>query len=234
MEMKGFALYRDLGVRGYAETLELQRNEFSRMLNAREEDTGGCVGTIFTVEHPAVYTLGKNGDSANLLVDESVLRNSGAEFFRTDRGGDITFHGEGQIVGYPVLDLGRTGIGLREYVELLEQAVIDVIAGYGIASGRCEGASGVWLGDGASGGKGNLRKICAIGVRASRYITMHGFALNVTTDLSRFALINPCGFSDRGVTSMERETGCAPDIGEVKIKVVTRLAELLNIELRIV
>ena len=251
--MKQYVEYRDLGRMSYAEALEVQRGRFDGLMAAKGAETDGCAGTIFTVEHPAVYTLGKNGDAGNLLVDESLLRSSGAEFFRTDRGGDITFHGEGQIVGYPVLDLERLGTGLRDYVWMLEQAVIDVLAGYGIIAGRSEGASGVWLGPGAVteagavigagavtdvdsvekiGKTGRLRKICAIGVRASRYITMHGFALNVTTDLSRFGYINPCGFSDRGVTSMERELGCAPSVGEVREKVVTRLAELLGAELR--
>ena len=241
--MELFARYCDLGRRSYSDALELQRKEFSRLLDAKGLGTDGYVGTIFTVEHPAVYTLGKNGHADNLLVDEAALRSSGAEFFRTDRGGDITFHGEGQIVGYPVLDLERTGTGLRDYVDMLEQAVIDTMAGYGIAAGRSQGASGVWLG-GENGSaetsdsvvkiaeKGRLRKICAIGVRASRYITMHGFALNVTTDLSRFGLINPCGFTDRGVTSMERELGYAPDIDQVRTRVITRLAELLGVALR--
>lgn len=230
--------YRDLGRMGYGEALEVQRAEFGRLL-ASAEMAGEDAGTIFTVEHPAVYTLGKNGGEGNLLVPESSLRGAGAELFHTDRGGDITFHGEGQIVGYPVLNLGWLGLGLREYIATLEQAVIDVMAGYGIASGRSEGASGVWLWDGMTAGESigkevrakNLRKICAIGVRASRYITMHGFALNVTTDLRRFDVINPCGFSDRGVTSMERELGFGPGSGEVRLKVVGRLAELLNAEL---
>ena len=221
---------------GYGEALEVQRAEFERLMSCADDSDAG---TVFTVEHPAVYTLGKNGEAGNLLVGEEFLRSTGAEFYRTDRGGDITFHGEGQIVGYPVLNLGRLGIGLREYIETLEQAVIDTVADYGIAAGRSAGASGVWLGEGAEmfptelkiGKTGPLRKICAIGVRASRYITMHGFALNVTTDLSRFGLINPCGFRDRGVTSMERELGTAPDICGVRERVVARLAERLNIEI---
>lgn len=217
---------------GYAECLALQRSLFDAMVAAKRDgsEAGDSVGTILTVEHPAVYTLGKNGRDSNLLVSEEYLRASGAEFFRIDRGGDITFHGEGQIVVYPILDLERIGIGLREYIETLEQAVIDTVAEYGIAAGRSAGASGVWLEGGEK--RRNLRKICAIGVRASRYITMHGFALNVTTDLGRFAIINPCGFTDRGVTSMERELGYAPNIDEVKNKVITHLAGGLNIELR--
>lgn len=237
--MRWRLLYRDLGRMSYQEALTIQRQRFDELLAAKQiakenpaMTEGGCAGTIFTVEHPAVYTLGKNGDAGNLLVDENFLRSTGAEFYRTDRGGDITFHGEGQIVCYPVLDLERIGIGLREYIELLERAVIETLDGYGIASERSEGASGVWLRKGSNvAQKDFLVKICAIGVRASRYITMHGFALNVTTDLSRFMLINPCGFSDRGVTSLERELGYAPPMDEVKKRVVTRLAELLDAEL---
>ena len=226
--------YCDLGRMGYGEALEVQHKEFGRLLNSTDASDAG---TIFTVEHPAVYTLGKNGEAGNLLVSESFLRGTGAEFYRTDRGGDITFHGEGQIVGYPILHLGRAGVGVRSYINSLEQAVIDVLAEYGIASGRSEGASGVWLWDGVTAGESagkdarlkNLRKICAIGVRVSRYITMHGFALNVTTDLSRFGLINPCGFRDRGVTSMERELGYGPDMSEVRMKTANRLSELLGV-----
>lgn len=224
-----YAEYRHLGRMDYSEALELQRNEFRRLSEGNTPE--GCAGTIFTVEHPDVYTIGKHGDENNLLVDEEVLRNMGARLFRTDRGGDITFHGEGQIVGYPVLNLALVNMGLRQYIFTLEQAVIDTLARYGTESGRSEGASGVWTG-GNVAGKGPLRKVCAIGVRASRYITMHGFALNVTTDLHRFEVINPCGFTDRGVTSMQRELGYAPDIDEVRVKVVTRLAQLLGAECR--
>ena len=207
------------------------------------EDTTACgdkAGTLFLVEHPPVYTLGKNGRIGNLLVGEERLHACGAEFYRTDRGGDITFHGEGQIVGYPILDLERIGIGLREYIAALEQSVIDTVAEYGIRAGRLAGASGVWLGDGAEFGNetaeraadnGTLRKICAIGVRASRFITMHGFALNVSTDLRRFDVINPCGFTDKGATSMARELGCAPDMEEVKRKLAEHLSENLNVKI---
>lgn len=221
--------YLNLGRMAYGECLELQRRIFDGMVAAKSQGraSGDKVGTILTVEHPAVYTLGKNGRESNLLVDLGRLSASGAEFYRTDRGGDITFHGEGQIVGYPILDLERIGTGLRDYVDALEQAVIDTLADYGIAAGRSAGASGVWLGGDEKNGP--LRKICAIGVRASRYITMHGFALNVNTDLQRFEYINPCGFADRGVTSMQRELGFAPDIDEVREKTVRNLAARLSL-----
>ena len=184
-------------------------------------------GTILLVEHPPVYTLGKSGHAENLLIGREALEAMGAQFFHIDRGGDITFHGPGQLVCYPILDLERIGIGLREYIEALEEAVIRTVAEYGIAAGRIAGASGVWI----DPGKARPRKICAIGVRSSRYVTMHGFALNVTTDLEWFSRINPCGFTDRGVTSIAAETGSQPSIQEVKQLVIRELATALQCEI---
>ena len=202
-------------------------------------------GTILLVEHPPVYTLGKSGHAENLLIGREALEAMGAQFFHIDRGGDITFHGPGQLVCYPILDLERLGIGLRAYIDALEESVIRTVAEYGIRAGRIAGASGVWVGaeiaqegdvrtaDG--GGKctpaGAPRKICAIGVRSSRYITMHGFALNVTTDLEWFSRINPCGFTDRGATSIERETGAKVPMDDVKRLVVKFLSEILNVKI---
>ena len=184
-------------------------------------------GTILLVEHPPVYTLGKSGHAENLLIGRKALEAMGAQFFHIDRGGDITFHGPGQLVCYPILDLERIGIGLREYIEALEEAVIRTVAEYGIAAGRIAGASGAWI----DPGKARPRKICAIGVRSSRYVTMHGFALNVTTDLEWFSRINPCGFTDRGVTSIAAETGSQPSIQEVKQLVIRELATALQCEI---
>lgn len=215
----------------------------------------GTAGTILLVEHPPVYTLGKSGHAENLLIGRETLETMGAQFFHIDRGGDITFHGPGQLVCYPILDLERLGIGLRGYIEALEEAVIRTVAEYGITAGRIAGASGVWIDGGTrprtadTGTEGNgksaagrehtdrrlsggmPRKICAIGVRSSRYITMHGFALNVSTDLSWFTRINPCGFTDRGVTSIERETGRKVAMGDVKRLVVKYLSEILNVRI---
>lgn len=226
--MELYAEHKDLGRMDYGRCLELQSREFESRLAAksRGEECGGCAGRIFTVEHPAVYTLGKHGRAENLLVGEERLKAAGAEFFRTDRGGDITFHGEGQLVVYPILDLERLGLGLREYIAALEQAVMDTVAEYGVATVRSEGASGVWIEK-----EGPLRKICAIGVRASRYITMHGLALNVSTDLGRFDCINPCGFTDRGVASLEGELGYAPAMDEVKGKIINNLEKNLNVKI---
>lgn len=210
----------------YGSCWELQRKLFDGVLARRGADDGRA-GHLLLVEHPPVYTLGRSGHAENLLVSEEALRRRGAEFYRIDRGGDITFHGEGQLVGYPILDLGKIGIGLRSYVEALEEAVIRTSADYGVRAGRVAGASGVWLGGGAE----PLRKICAVGVRSSHFVTMHGFAFNLSTDLEWFSLINPCGFADRGVTSLERETGRRIDTEEVKRLLTGHLSEILKIEI---
>lgn len=200
---------------------------------AHASDDDSTVGTILLVEHPPVYTLGKSGRPENLLVDRETLAAMGAEFFHIDRGGDITFHGPGQLVCYPILDLERLGLGLRDYIEALEEAVIRTVAEYGIEAGRVAGASGVWLGEGVTpGGRGAVRKICAIGVRASRYITMHGLALNVATDLAWFARINPCGFADRGATSIERETDRTVAPAAVGGRLLRHLGATLGIDIR--
>lgn len=231
---------------GYAECWALQRSLFDRMLAAKagradagagmseganaDEGAGvgpGQAGWLLLVEHPAVYTLGKSGREENLLVSEEYLRSIGADLFRIDRGGDITFHGPGQIVGYPILDLERLGIGLRDYIDRLEQAVIDVAALWGIEAGRIAGASGVWIEPQSV----RARKLCAIGVRSSRFVTMHGFALNVATDLRYFNHINPCGFADRGATSIERETGRKADAELVKKQLTEQLSEKLNVRI---
>ena len=211
----------------YKACWEYQQRLFDTLLRAKGTPAEGA-GYLLLVEHPAVYTLGKSGHAENLLVGEEYLRSIGAEFYHIDRGGDITFHGPGQLVCYPILDLERIGIGLREYIEALEEAVIRTVAEYGIAAGRIAGASGVWI----DPGKARPRKICAIGVRSSRYVTMHGFALNVTTDLNYFSHINPCGFTDKGVTSIERETGLKPSLEEVGQRFTAHFGEILKIELK--
>ncbi|MFI3321422.1 MAG: lipoyl(octanoyl) transferase LipB [Rikenellaceae bacterium] len=186
----------DKGVIEYAKAWEFQKEIFEAISSGTDKEAGYLV----YCEHPHVYTLGKSGQAGNLLVDDAFLKSIDATFYKTDRGGDITYHGYGQIVGYPILNLERYGLSLREYIELLEQAVINCLARFGIEAGRISGATGVWISSG-----GRERKICAIGVRASRYVTMHGFALNVNTDLNYFNYINPCGFTTKGVTSMREE-----------------------------
>jgi lipoyl(octanoyl) transferase len=230
-------LYKDLGRMGYLECWEKQRTMFDGMLQRKRtgqvcDDVAnpeqvGTAGVVYLVEHNPVYTLGKSGKSENMLVSEPYLRSIGAEFYHIDRGGDVTYHGPGQVVGYPILDLEQLGIGLREYIDSLEEAIIGVCREWGIEAGRIAGASGVWL----DGDSPRARKICAIGVRASRYVTMHGFAMNVNTDLKYFTHINPCGFVDKGVTSLEKELGHKVDIELVKAQIVKHLAEKLKIEI---
>lgn len=230
-------LYKDLGRMGYLECWEKQRTMFEGMLQRKRtgqacDDVAnpeqvGTAGVVYLVEHNPVYTLGKSGKSENMLVSEPYLRSIGAEFYHIDRGGDVTYHGPGQVVGYPILDLEQLGIGLREYIDSLEEAIIGVCREWGIEAGRIAGASGVWL----DGDSPRARKICAIGVRASRYVTMHGFAMNVNTDLKYFNHINPCGFVDKGVTSLEKELGHEVDIELVKAQIVKHLAEKLKIEI---
>ncbi len=216
--------YRDLGTMDYRSCWDYQRQLFDELLRTKHTPSDRA-GTLLLVEHPAVYTLGKSGRAENLLVSEEYLRGIGADFYRIDRGGDITFHGPGQIVGYPILDLERIGLSLRDYVDAIEGAVMETAARYGIPTRRIAGASGVWI-EGAP-----VRKICAIGVRASRYVTMHGFALNVATDLKYFSHINPCGFADRGATSIEKELGRKVPATEVRELLIEALSRKLNVEI---
>jgi lipoyl(octanoyl) transferase len=231
-EMKE-VLYKDLGRMNYGECWDMQRRVFDALLQSKREGTPcsevgvGDAGILYLVEHNPVYTLGKSGKSENLLVSEPYLRSIGAEFYHIDRGGDITFHGHGQVVGYPILDLEQLGIGLRDYIDALEEAIIGVCREWGIEAGRVAGASGVWL----DGDSPRARKICAIGVKASRYVTMHGFAMNVNTDLRYFSHINPCGFADKGVTSLAKELGHEIDVEQVKAQIVKHLSEKLKIEI---
>ncbi len=178
--------------------------------------------TIIFCEHPHVYTLGKSGKDNNLLISNERLAQINASFYHIDRGGDITYHGPGQLVGYPILDLEAQKISLKGYIFKIEEAIIGMLQTFGIEGTRAEGATGVWL-DVATPDE---RKICAIGVKASRFVTMHGFALNVNTDLNYFSYINPCGFIDKGVTSMQKELGREISISEVKEKLEKELLEL--------
>ena len=251
----------DAGLVDYAACLARQRELFGRLVSGKVrgggcEASGGCQDSgrgrqagrpggairpadgpgegmgpaaqvLILCEHPAVYTLGKSGHEGNLLVDETFLRKINASYYRTDRGGDITFHGPGQLVGYPILDLERLGLGLREYVDLLEETVIATAADYGVRAARLAGATGVWI----DAGGARPRKLCAIGVRSSRYVTMHGFALNVATDLSYFGYINPCGFTDKGATSLTAELGRTVMMDEVKARYGRHFARLFGVEL---
>jgi lipoyl(octanoyl) transferase len=226
--------YEDIGLRDYKETWDYQAAIFKEMTDRKKEPENGNTahdnnipGTLIFVEHPHVYTLGKSGSENNLLIDYIQLRTNNATFYRIDRGGDITYHGPGQIVGYPIFDLEMIEIGLKEYVYRLEETIINTLKEFGLTGSRLDGGTGVWIDPEI---KGKARKICAIGVKASKYVTMHGFAFNVNTDLSYFNYINPCGFTDKGVTSLEKELGAKKEIGEVKEIVRNKIREVFDLE----
>lgn len=220
----------DLGEKDYKETWEYQEQLFQSILdtkirNRREETNEPTENYFLFVEHPHVYTLGKSGDVENLLLDEAQLKEKGATFYKINRGGDITYHGPGQIVGYPIIDLENFFTDIHKYLRLLEETMILVLNDYGIKSGRSEGETGVWLGVGTP----FARKICAMGVRASRWVTMHGFALNVNADLGYFDNIIPCGIRGKGVTSLHVELGVDyVDEDEVRAKIIKYFSELFE------
>ncbi len=185
-------------------------------------------GTLIFCEHPHVYTLGKNGDENNLLINNSFLGKINADFVQTNRGGDITYHGPGQIVGYPIFDLEQLQLTARRYIFLLEEAIIRTVEHYGINAGRLEGATGVWL---PPEKDKPFRKICSIGIKISRFVTMHGFAFNVNTNLDYFSYIHPCGFVDKGVISLKNEFGLEQNFEEVKQFLKNQLVEVFKLEI---
>ena len=207
----------------YTEGWNRQTVLFDEIVAAKRAGTSYVYLIVF-FDHPHVYTLGRSGKEANMLLGEEQLQRIGATLYHIDRGGDITYHGPGQQVCYPILNLEEFGLGLKEYVHLLEEAVIGVCASYGIEAGRVDKATGVWL----DGDTSRARKICAIGVRSSHYVTMHGLALNVNTDLRYFSYINPCGFVDKGVTSLQHELGREVSMAEVKERLGKELFRLLG------
>lgn len=233
--MKYRVEYKDLGIRDYKETWDYQTELFDKLVSSKKAGDPDSVhggekkipGILIFVEHPHVYTLGKSGSENNLLLDYIQLQAKDASFYRIDRGGDITYHGPGQIVGYPIFDLDAINIGLKEYIYRIEEAIIRTVAEYGLEASRLEGGTGVWLDPGLTG---KARKICAIGVKASRYVTMHGFAFNVNTNLEYFNFINPCGFTDKGVTSLEKELGGKQDFESVKVMVKRKLEDIFDLE----
>ena len=226
--------FQDLGSADYKKTWEYQKEIFNKILaeklanRAGNERPGSLAGYLLFCEHPHVYTLGKSGAENNLLINDGFLKKIGADYYRIDRGGDITYHGPGQIVGYPIFNLESFGLSIRQYIQNLEEAIILTLNQYGIEASRMDSASGVWLN---SSDPLKARKICAIGVRASRHVTMHGFAFNVNTDLNYFTHINPCGFKDKGVTSMEKEFGQKQDINVIKEKLKINLSSVFRMEL---
>lgn len=213
----------DWGLIPYEQAWGRQAGYFEALLLAKQAGQG-YVNRIIFCEHPHVYTLGRSGKEGNMLLSEEQLRRIGATYYHIDRGGDITYHGPGQQVCYPILNLEDFGLGLKEYVHLLEEAVICVCASYGIEAGRVDKATGVWL----EGDTPRTRKICAIGVRSSHFVTMHGLALNVNTDLRYFSYIHPCGFVDKGVTSLQKELGREVPMEEVRWLLEVALRELLS------
>ncbi|MFN8155308.1 MAG: lipoyl(octanoyl) transferase LipB [Bacteroidia bacterium] len=222
----------DLGSIDYKQAWDLQERLLAETVRQKMENRNLQAGQQFSprhfllfCEHPHVFTLGKSGSESHLLADEAKLQEIGATYYKINRGGDITYHGPGQIVGYPILDLDLFFNDIHKYLRFLEEMVIRTCADYGLSAGRIEGLTGVWLDIDAGE---NARKICAFGVRCSRWVTMHGWAFNINTDLSYFHRIVPCGISDRGVTSLQQELGREVDIEEVKGKMLVHFQELFQ------
>ena len=217
-----FTFY-DLGRIVYEEALAIQTDAFNCLIAKKAQ---GSIGenTLFFCEHEPVFTLGKHGREANLLLSQERLKQRGIFFYHTNRGGDITYHGPGQITGYPVFDLEQFGLGLKAYIDRLEETIIRFLSLYGLTGERVAGASGVWL----DADTPKARKICAVGVRSSRFVTMHGFALNILTDLSYFSLIHPCGFVDKGVTSLAAECESVPDFNVAKQRLANLFEEMFQ------
>jgi len=228
--------FEDLGVKSYQPTWDYQESLLAKntQIKSIAREKGENVMDSITehrflmVEHPPVFTLGKNGKREHVLVSEEQLQKLGIEFFHINRGGDITYHGLQQIVGYPILDLDKFKTDLGWYLRSLEQVIIDTIAEYGLKGERSSGETGVWL---APENPFMARKICALGIKCSRWITMHGFALNVNTDLSHFEYIVPCGIQGKTVTSLEKELGKKVDYQEVKEKIKKHFARIFDCEL---
>lgn len=232
--MQHNTIFEDLYIKDYKEVWDYQEELFSEIINIKlhnrdnPDNIKPITNHLLFVEHPHVYTLGKSGAQNNLLINDQFLKQINATFYNINRGGDITYHGPGQIVGYPIFDLEKMDLKIKNYIHNLEEAIIQTVAEYGITSGRLEGATGVWI---DSSIPGKARKICAIGVKASRYVSMHGFALNINTDLTYFNHINPCGFIDKGVTSLEKESGKKINMEEVKNILLQKLSDIFNLNL---
>jgi len=225
----------DLGLIDYKEAWDYQESLFQRIIDVKlkNRDLGPekqvqTPNYLLFCEHPHVYTLGKSGTDSHLLLDEKGLKKRKASFYRINRGGDITYHGPGQIVGYPILDLDNFFTDIHQYLRTLEEAVIRTLAEYGVKVGRIKGLTGVWL---DFEDQGRARKICALGVKASRWVTMHGFAFNVDPDLSYFNHIVPCGIYDKGVTSLTKELKDEIDQDFIREKLRNHIADLFEMDL---
>jgi lipoyl(octanoyl) transferase len=223
---------KDLGLIDYQEAWDLQEEIFANTIKIKvsnrlnEVEAVATKNFILLCEHPHVYTLGKSGKPENLLVNKQELENLQAQFYKINRGGDITYHGPGQLVGYPILDLDNFFTDIHQYLRFLEEAVIRTCADFGIVAGRYPGYTGVWL----DADKANARKICAMGVRCSRWVTMHGFAFNVNTNLDYFKYIVPCGIDDKAVTSLQHELGRKVEMEEVKTRFFHHFCKLFEVK----
>lgn len=231
--MNKIIIIKELGLKDYKETWDYQEELFQEVLsikskNRKENKEAITPNYLLYVEHPHVYTLGKSGDLSNMLLSESQLAEKGATFYKINRGGDITYHGPGQVVGYPILDLENFFTDIHKYLRFLEEAIILTLAEYGVKGTRSEGETGVWIDVGTP----FARKICAMGVRASRWVTMHGFALNVNSDLGYFDNIIPCGIRGKAVASLNNELGVKfVDEQEVKNTITKHLVSLFEMQL---
>ena len=227
-------IFKDLGLISYKEAWDLQEKLHKEIVDQKlnNRSAAGIVqptrNYLLFCEHPHVYTLGKSGKEQHMLINEEQLQKDHAEYFHINRGGDITYHGPGQLVGYPILDLENFFTDIHKYLRFLEEAIILTLKDYGIEAGRIKGLTGVWL---DPENKMQARKIAAFGVRCSRWITMHGFAFNINTDLSYFGNIIPCGIEDKKVTSLESELGRRIEIEEVKNRVMNHLSALFGMQL---
>lgn len=226
-------VYRDIGLVTYKEAWDLQEKLLKEIADQKllKRSSGKDLQTsnyLLFCEHPHVYTLGKSGKEKHLLINEEQLKNNDAEYFQINRGGDITYHGPGQLVGYPILDLENFFTDIHKYLRYLEEAIILTLKEYDIQAGRIKGLTGVWL-DAEDPDK--ARKIAAFGVRCSRWITMHGFAFNINTDLSYFGNIIPCGIEDKAVTSLQKELGRIVEMEEVKSKVKKHIVQLFEMSI---
>ncbi len=234
--MEQTTFFSDLGLSDYKKVWQQQEALFTELIQIKtiNDDLPQCEQVnefqhLLFCEHPHVYTLGKSGDRHNLLINQMELQAKGAQFVKTNRGGDITYHGPGQLVAYPIFDLESLNISIKEYIFSLEKAVIKTIAEYGLKGKIVESAIGVWL-DATE--QLPERKICAIGVKVSRKVSMHGLALNVNTNLDYYNYINPCGYTDKGVTSLQKELGKEIDMNEVKEKLKQHLQQVLELHLQ--
>jgi lipoyl(octanoyl) transferase len=227
-------VFQDLGLIDYQQAWDYQTELFDGIIKQKMENRNALpdqqqltTSHLLFCEHPHVYTLGKSGSEDHLLLNEELLKAKGATFYKINRGGDITYHGPGQIVGYPIFDLEHFFTDIHKYLRYLEEAIILTLAHYGITAGRYEGYTGVWL----DADNAKARKICAMGVKCSRWVTMHGFAFNVNADLDYFNNIVPCGITDKAVTSLDKELGRTMDFNEVKEIVKQKLQEVFEFEL---